>query len=375
MTVRVMHVVGRMDRGGAETMIMNQFRKINRAEIQFDFIVHNQEKNDYSQEINDLGGRIYTVPKFNGFNLISYIKAWNKILSKLNNKSDIIHGHMGSSAAIYLGLAKRKGFYTIAHSHNTNSKIKDIKSLVYRILSFPVRYIAHYFFACGRQAGLDRYGKDIYNSSIFKVVNNAIDTEEFLFDKYMRRDIRRELNIEDKFVIGHVGRFDYQKNHDFIIDIFKDLYSKNNNAVLLLVGDGNLKEKMMKKVSMLGLEKSVIFTGVRSDVNKIMQAMDIFLFPSHYEGLPVTIIEAQASGLKCILSDVITKEVDITGNVDYISLNSTVDEWSNAILKYKDKYKRQNMYKQICDSGYDINNTVSWIENFYIEKLQKHVHK
>lgn len=365
--IRVLHVVGRMNIGGTETMIMNILREINHENIQFDFMVHDNQVHDYEEEIKKQGCKIYRVPRFNGFNIISYIKSWNDFF-RANSQYKIVHGHIGSSAALYLWIANKYGCYTIAHSHSTKSKIRNIKDLSYRCFSFPVRYIAKYFMACGTKAGIDRYGEKVFNSSKFKVLNNAIDTNKFIYNEEIRESKRKELNINDKFVIGHVGRFVYEKNHKFLIEVFKEIYSKNKNTVLLLVGDGELKLQIKKDVEKYGLQDCVIFTGVRSDVNEIMQAMDVFLFPSHFEGLPLTVIEAQASGIKCILSDVITKEVDVTKNVEYISLNKTAEEWCNEVIKYEYGYERNNMYKKICNNGYDIKQTTKWLEKFYISR-------
>lgn len=362
--IRVLQVVGRMDIGGTETMLMNLYRNIDREKIQFDFIVHNEDKNFYNDEIEKLGGRIYRVPRFKVINIMQYIRAWDKFFST-HNEYKIIHGHIGSSAAIYLKLANKYGYYTIAHSHSTKSKIKNFKDLAYRIFSFPVRNIAKQFFACGKQAGLDRYGEKVANSQNFKVLNNAIDSKKFIFNENTNRVKRKELNIENKFVVGHVGRFTYPKNHKFIIEVFKKIYEKDNNSVLLLVGDGELRSEIEKEVSNLGLDDVVIFVGMQSNIQDFMNVMDVLLFPSHFEGLPLTIIEAQANGLKCILSNCITTEVNITGNVKYVSLSKNADEWCDKVLEYKIGYERQNMYTKICKSGYDVKESAKWLEKFY----------
>ena len=168
----------------------------------------------------------------------------------------------------------------------------------------------------------------------FKVLNNAVNVEEFLFNKEMRQKIRRELNVHDELVIGHIGRFNKQKNHEFLIDIFKSVVEKRPDAVLVMAGEGNLKPQIEKKVADLGLSSNVRFLGVRSDIANLMQGMDLFLFPSLFEGLPVVLVEAQAAGLKCLISDSITKETDITGRIEFASLRESPEEWANIILVF-----------------------------------------
>lgn len=362
--IRILHVVGEMNRGGTESMLMTLFRNINREEIQFDFMVHTQEKCAYDDEIQALGGKIYRMPKFNGFNILEYTKAWKNFFYE-NTEHRIIHGHIGSSATIYLLIANQFGRYSIAHSHATNSKLNNLNEILYRMASFPTRYIAKYFLACSRQAGRDRYGKFISEGSRFSVLNNAIDSKEFIFDEELRNLVRREFNIQKKFVIGHVGRFTFAKNHGFLIDIFKEIVEIDDNARLMLVGDGELKEEIQQKIIRLGLKEKVIFTGVREDVSKILQAMDIFVFPSHFEGLGIATVEAQASGLMTICADTIPREAKITEYLTYISLKEDAKVWAELILSFKKDYIRKDMYKVICDAGYDIKHTSDMLEQLY----------
>lgn len=370
MAIRVLHVVDAMNRGGAETMLMNLFREIDKSKVQFDFLVHTEKKGAYEEEIEALGGKVYRISKFKGINFISYIKQLKNILKETEG-NNIIHGHIGSSAAIYLSMAKRHGYFTIAHSHNTAPKNIHLKNILFQIMSYPTRYIADYFFACGIDAGKDRFGSKIIKSKKFQVLNNAIESGKFIFDENIRRKKRKEIGVSNKFIIGHIGRFEEQKNHEFIIDIFNEIYKENNEAVLLLVGKGSLYKKIYEKVVQLQLENVVIFTGLREDISELLQAMDVFVFPSYFEGLPVTVIEAQASGLKCVLSDTITKEVDITQNIEYISLNKKPKEWAKAILEYRNNYNRENMSNIINEKGYDIKTTSKWLEEFYL-KNNKH---
>ena len=361
--IRVLQVFAEMNRGGAETMIMNLYRHIDRAKIQFDFIVHTQEKCAFDDEIEQLGGRIYKVPKYVGTNHFAYKNAWkNFFMSHSDYK--IIHGHVRSTASVYLKIARKYNLTAIAHSHSISSG-SGIKAVIKNLLQYPIRHISDYFIACSESAGRWLFGDKIVASNKFKILNNAIEIEHFTFNNQVRDTIRKEFSIEDKYVIGHVGRFHPTKNHEFLIDIFKSVQSKVNNSVLLLIGDGALKESIRMKVRKEKLENSVIFAGVRSDVPDIFQGMDIFVMPSLFEGLPVTLIEAQASGINCVISDAITREVKITDRVDFVSLQKSAEEWAEIILKYIGKNERTNTSNQIIKAGYDIKSNAKWLEGYY----------
>lgn len=361
--IRVLQVLNSMGCGGAENMIMNLYRKIDKTKVQFDFLVHTEKKCFFDDEILQLGGNIYKVPYFNGMNLIEYERALDSFFSK-HPEIKIVHGHLGSCANIYLRIAKKYGIYTIAHSHNTNPKKITLKNMAYRLFNLQTRKVADFFFGCSEAAGRDRFGEKIFKSEKFLTLNNAIETDAYKFDEKERDRIRAELGIKDKFVVGHVGRFSEQKNHNYLLDIFKCISDKKEDAVLMLVGGGSLEPKIRKKVEMLGLKDKVIFTGVRSDVNLLLQAMDCFVFPSFFEGLPVTIVEAQAAGLSCFISDTITKEVCISDLVKMLSINADPEIWSRAVLECIPE--RSSIKDEIIKAGYDINATTAWLTEFYI---------
>lgn len=366
-TIRVLQVIGKMDRGGAETMIMNLYRNIDRNKIQFDFIVHTNDKGNFDDEITSLGGRIYRVPRFKGYNLLSYIKSWRELLRNFNSKYRIIHGHIGSTAYIYLSIANKLGMITIAHSHSAGYS-QNIRGLIYKILSFPTRYVADYLISCSKKASISRYGKKVINNGKHFILNNAIDTEKYIYNPSVRKKIRKNLNIDKEFVIGHVGRFTEEKNHKFIIEIFKKVHDVNTNAVLLLIGEGKLRKHIENKVYELELKNSVIFLGVRSDVPDLMQAMDVFLFPSLYEGLGIVSVEAQASGLHTIVSEAVPEEAYLTDLIEKEYLSSSPSKWANRILNYANGYERKNTYKEIYDAGYDVEQNTQWLEEFYLAK-------
>lgn len=367
--IRVLQVFAQMNRGGAEAMIMNLYRTMDRSKVQFDFVVHTNENCSYDEEIRSLGGYIYRMEAYNGKNHFKYKKKWS-IFLKNNSQYKIIHGHVRSTASIYLNIAKKFGLITISHSHNSSSG-KGLSALAKNILQLPIRNIADYLFACSRPAGEWLFGKKACEKENFYLVKNALDLEQFVFNENIRLKKRREFNIEDKYVIGHVGRLHPQKNHDFLIDIFKEVHTNNKNTVLLLVGDGNLKSVIEKKIRKNGLTNNVIFSGIRSDISELMQAMDIFVFPSLFEGLGIVTIEAQATGLPTIVSETIPSEAYLTDLIIKEKLSSSSKEWAKTILKYTEGYLRENKIETIKSKGYDINETAYWLQNFYLKSVNK----
>lgn len=365
--IRILHVFASLDRGGAETMLMNIYRNIDRTKVQFDFVVNdNNEEYAYEKEIMDLGGRIYRIPRYTLDNHLKYKKAWYKLLMN-NTEWKIVHAHHTSTASIYLRIAKYFNLITIAHSHTAGGEF-SFKSRIKMIMRYPIRYIADYLFACSVTAAKWMFGKD---DTEVKIINNAIDSSLYVYSFVNRQMKRREFHIEDKFVVGHIGNFTNVKNYPFIIEVFDSILKKNSNSVLMLVGNMNNNPQIMKRVKELNFESKVIFTGVRSDVPELLSAMDVFLFPSLYEGLPLTLIEAQASGLKCIVSDTITDEVQITDLVEFISLDKSPDNWADSILNYKESYERRDTSEKIRQAGYDIKEKAKEMEDFYLNQYIK----
>lgn len=366
---RILHVFGKLDCGGAETMIMNLYRNIDRSLIQFDFIVHSQQEGYYENEIKELGGKIFRVPRYNGLNLYQYYRQWTKFFAE-NPEYRVIHSHVRSTAAIFLYIARRKGIITISHSHSTSSG-KGLKAVVKSIQQYPLRFICDYYFACSKEAGRWLYGEKVLQSENFLILNNAIDAKKFTYSVNTRDKIRKEFNLKDEFVIGHIGRFEYEKNHRFLIDIFKEIVSIEPNSKLLLVGDGILRNEIENQIKLYGIENKVILVGIRSDISQILQGMDVFVFPSHFEGLGIVAIEAQAAGLKTICANTIPKEAYITENFLYIDLRESHKKWAQKILKYNDRYERYNMYNEIYKAGYDIHQNVEYIQEFYLKQCLK----
>ncbi len=359
--VRILHVIGIMNRGGAETMIMNLYRNIDRTKIQFDFVENEGEEAAFDEEIRSLGGRIYRCPRYRGKNHFVYTKWWQNFFENHKGEYPIVHGHIGSTAAIYLSVAKKYGAYTIAHSHSAG-----IGSGLYRLFAYPTRYVADHFFACSRDAGVSRYGRKVgTNTNRCQVLNNAIDTAKFTINPEIRQQVRKALQIrEDTLVIGHVGRFVDAKNHLFLLDVFEQIYQQNANTVLLLVGDGELRPGIESAIAHKHLENAVIMAGVQPNVWDYYQAMDVFVFPSIYEGLPVSMVEAQASGLPCCVSTNVPKESAITDLVEFIPLENGAEYWADRVL-CRANDPRRDMRSEIENAGFDVSATSKWLEDFY----------
>lgn len=364
--IRILHVIGIMNRGGAETMIMNLYRNIDRTKVQFDFVENSFEPAAFDEEIRELGGRIYRCMHYNGKNHFAYVRWWKQFFREHAGEFAAVHGHLGSTAAIYLSEAKKAGIYTIAHSHNTNRL--TLSGVLYQTYAYPTRYIADFFFGCSVDAGISRYGKKVCsNPDKFTVLNNAIETEKFAFNPDVRTRMRGQLGLEGKTVIGHVGRFEQQKNHVFLIQIFEQIHKQNPNAVLLLVGDGTLRSETEEQVRLAGLEEHVIFAGVQERVCDYYQAMDIFVLPSWYEGLGIVAVEAQTSGLPCVISDKVSQECIVTENlVTVCNLQDSAGKWSAHILS-RCNTVRSNRSQEVKKNGYDIFATAKWLEDFYVK--------
>ena len=358
--IRILQIVPNMQSGGLETLIMNIYRNINREHIQFDFLVHYKEKKFFDDEIESLGGKIYRFSLRDDNNILKYIYQLNKFY-KAHKEYKVIHCHMSSIGFINFFIAKFNGIkFRIAHSHN-NSTDKTLKGKIKNLLIRPYKFISTLNFACSNSAG-----KFLFGNKKFEVVPNAIDIELFKYNIEKRNKVRNALKIgSDTFVVGHVGRFNVQKNHKFIIEIFREIKNNNDNSILILVGSGELENNIKELVKKYKLEDSVIFMGNRADVYELYQCFDCFLFPSLFEGLGITLIEAQISGLKCYTSkDVVAKEAKITDNIEYIDLSLTANEWATKILA-NSSYERIEHSKAAIDNGFDIKMLGKKMENLY----------
>lgn len=365
MGIRVLHVVTYMGRGGLETMIMNYYRHIDRNKVQFDFLVHRDFEADYDAEIRQLGGKIYHLPALNPFSK-KYLNRLDEFFADHKNEYLIVHSHLDCMAGIPLKYAKKNGVpVRIAHAHSSN-QTKDKKYMLKLLFKKNIRKNATALFACAQDAGRWMFGCDN-----FCVLNNAIETACYVANRDICLNVRMELGIPEKaFVVGHVGRFAPPKNHEFIVKIFADVLKTKPDSFLLLVGEGNLKWEIEALTVKLGIHDKVIFTGLRSDVNRMLQAMDVFLFPSLYEGLPVSIIEAQAAGLPCLISDKVPVECKKTDLVKQIALEESLDVWKTAVIDAGKIIKRDTS-KEIASEGFDIRRNAKWLECYYLKKFEQ----
>lgn len=352
-----------MNYGGAETMVMNYYRNINRDLIQFDFMVHREKRGAYDDEIESLGGKIYRMIPIYPQNFMKYKKMISDFFDE-HTEYQIIHSHMSELGYFVFQEAKKRGIpVRICHAHNAPNGW-DLKMFVRTYFKhMSKKYITH-MFICGKEAGDWLFGKK--NENKFIMMNNAIDAESFRYKEEDRLAIRRKFKVDDKIVIGHVGRFNLQKNHMFLIDVFGEIHKLNDDSVLFLIGEGEEKSKIEKLVKEKNLENSVQFLGLRNDIPDLMQGFDAFVFPSLFEGLPVTMIEAQAAGLPCFISSQIPQECIITQNVDSISLQKSVQEWAKLILYKIELYQRKDAYEEIVAQGFDIKTNAKWLEEFYL---------
>ncbi len=339
-------------------MLMNYYRQIDKNRVQFDFLVHRFYRADYDDEIEQLGGIIYRLPVLNPLD-----SKYNHALSAFFDEHpeyQIIHVHQDCMSSVILKEAARHHVKVrIAHSH---SKSQD-KNWKYPIKLHYKKLIPQYatdLFACNDEAG-----KWMFNGADFRIINNAVNAEKYRFNPAVREGVRRELGIEENdLVIGHVGRIDEVKNHRFLLEVFKEVL-KQRDATLLLVGRGDLTEEIKHSAESAGLKDCVIFTGLRNDVDKLLQAMDVFVFPSLYEGLPMSLVEAQAAGLPCVISDQVSPECLITKNAVMMSLNQSSAEWAEQVMRFAD-LPREDTYETIVESGFDIAKNAEELQEFYL---------
>lgn len=359
--IRILHVVTQMARGGLETMLMNYYRNIDRRIVQFDFLEHRDFVTDYDSEILQLGGKIYRVPRLNPVDP-HYLRALD-LFFREHRDYRIVHVHLDCMSGIPLKYAEKYGVEVrIAHAHST-SEIKNFRYPVKLALKRTIPVYATDLFACGEKAG-----KWMFGQKEFSILNNAIDAEKFSFNETVRHEARAEFGIDSgTLVVGHVGNFGYPKNHSFLIDAFSLLIEKREKCKLLLVGKGSLENEIREKCIALGLIDKVIFAGLRNDVNRLLQAMDVFVFPSFYEGVSLVSIEAQAAGLPCVFSENISEECIVTdGLVNQLPLGDA-DIWADEIL-FAEKKNRQNTLTVIRQSGFDVKQNAEHLQNYYLQK-------
>ncbi len=354
---------------GITSMMVNIQTHIDRTKVNFDYLVIHDEKEPMEDRVLALGSRKMVA---------STDKVPSKILRRLarineirkvckDNNIKIMHYNSDNASDVSNIVGARLGGvkYITIHSHNSWYGRSGMGTILASIILKPfMSCLCNTFWGCSESAARFLFPKSIIKSGNYQVIPNGIDLDKFDYDPEARMKIRQKLGIDGKFVIGHAGRFSQQKNHSFLIDVFKEVHSKDRNTVLLLFGEGELEDDIKNKVNSLNLSDSVRFCGTSTDMNLMYDAMDIFVLPSLFEGLPVVGVEAQASGLKCIFSDNITKEADINGNNIFLSLDLPEDKWAEKILESKDT-ERKSGRTALSNAGYDINHTAEVVSEFY----------
>ena len=369
--IRILMLFTIMNRGGAETMVMNYYRNIDRTKVQFDFMVHREERGAYDDEIEAMGGKIYRMMPLHPFTFGKYQKQIAHFFDE-HNEYKIIHGHCSESGYFVYKEANKRGIpVIIAHAHSTKA-LFDLKWFFRTYFKHAMRKYVTQIFTCGEESAIWLAGKELGKKAILQ--RNAIDTQRYIYSPSTTQKIRESLQISnDTLVIGHVGSFWKIKNQTFLIDVFQNFHKQYPQSKLLLVGEGELKNEMIQKVQSLHLENVISFLGSRSDVPDLLKAFDVFVFPSLGEGLSVAMLEAQCAGLPCVVSNTIPKEVEMTDLITYLPLNNQPETWCEQILKVSQKKNNRNQYPAILtEKGYDIRKNAEWLQNFYLEQWQKH---
>ena len=380
--VRVLHVLGNTNLGGAESRIMDLYRHTDRNRVQFDFLVHSGEEGFYEKEIRELGGRIFRVPRFRIYNYFSYRKALKEFFQE-HHEFALVQGHMTSTAAIYLPVAKKAGVKkTAAHARSAGVD-KGLKGIMTRFLRRNLADKADYLFTCSELAGISVYGEKAVREGKTIFIPNAIDCAGFTFDPVKREKMREELGLTDALIIGHVGRFHYAKNHEYLLRVFAELCQMgtgaggstaetgaDQNYHLILLGEGPLMEDTRKLAEDLGVADRVHFLGNHKNIADYYQAMDYFVYPSRYEGMPGTIVEAQASGLPCLMSDTICREVIATELVETMSIEKEPKVWAEELQRRIDALvsKQENREKyaaKMAAAGFDVQAQAERMMRFY----------
>lgn len=358
--IRVLYVHGgTLLYGGTEAYMMNFYRRFDRGQVQVDFVVHGDARGVYDDEIERLGGSVFHVP-VKGQDYRGNTRALREIMEQ--GQYAAVHAHTDANNAHVLQIAKECGVpLRISHSHNTRTQSDSrLRRLYNGLEKRRIPYVATHLFACSEPAGRWLYGRQP-----FVVIPNAIEIERFAFDSVRREEMRRQLGLTDQLVVGHVGRFSFQKNHPFLLEIFAEMANRRPDATLLLIGDGENRERIERLIRLRGLKERVRIVPPTPRVADYMQAMDVFLLPSHFEGFAVVLVEAQTAGLPCFASLDAVPNADLTGLVSYISLSEPPSVWAEQVLRQPDT-KREDAWRPVADAGYDIAAAAERLQRFYL---------
>lgn len=365
---RVAQVLGYMGYGGVEAVVLNYYRSIDRSRVQFDFFLDERSLFPQEAEVLRLGGRVFRLPPYS--KPMNYLIALSSLLKQGNYR--ILHANLSTMNFLPLFAGFIAGVQVrICHNHST-AHVGETKTLLKILLRPLAPLFATHKAACGEYAAQWMYGSRAVTEDKVVIFPNAIDTARFAFQPEIRAQKRKELGIGEETVIGNVGRFVYQKNHSWLLDVFKEYLKKEPNAKLLLVGEGELQQALEEKALQLGIAEHVIFAGAVKDTAPYYQAMDGFCLTSFYEGMPVVAVEAQTSGLSCLFSDNITVEADITGKSRYLSLKETAQKWAQALatLKTVDEEQRMLARRKVAEKNFDIQKAAFFEMNYYRQALK-----
>lgn len=355
---RILQVIGSLGWAGVEAVVMNYYRNIDRSNVQFDFITCSDKQERYDDEIQQMGGRIHRLPSRSRHPL-AYMVALRQVIKE--NRYKIVHIHQNSASMAMDGIvSKMCGVpVVIGHSHNTRCNV-----MWQHYLFKPfVNHVLTHRFACSEAAGKWIFG----NRKDVMVVNNAIDSKKYHFNQELRERKRSELGLQEKFVVGFVGRLHEQKNPFRLLEVFKNLLEVKDNCQLMLIGGGNLESSLKQECIARGISDKVSFLGVRTDVSELMMAMDVFLFPSLFEGLALVVVEAQATGLTCVISENVPAP-NLTGRVKVMQLADENKKWTNALLSHDD-FQRVKATDMIIKGNYDIVHEARKLHDFYIQNI------
>ena len=374
--IQVVQFCEKWGSGGLEAFVMNVYRNIDCNKIKFNILLSQNKGDSYDKEIERLGGnkKALLSNKIKS-PMIRVVKNYVQFYKDIkDNKYKIIHFNAcNASVMICVFIAKIAGIpVRIVHSHNTDigDKNRTMKILYHNICKSIFGRTATHYYACSYNAAKWLFTPKILKNKV-KIIKNGINASKFTFNENNRKEIRKNLGIENKFVLGHIGRFGIQKNHKFLIDIFYEVYKKDKDSVLLLIGFGELEEDIKNKVKSLNIESQVFFLGLKDDIPKYLHAMDAFVFPSLFEGLGIVAIEAQAAALKIFASDAVPQEANITEYFNYIPLKESAEEWARKILECKNGYIRKDCSNEIIKSGYDIKEVAKSIEDIYTNEYKR----
>lgn len=359
--MKVLEITSELDGGGVDRLLYNYCSRMN-DDLQFDFIVTSKTEGILEQPLKDLGCNIYHIAQLRE-NFKEHTEQVKKLLEE--NHYDIVHDHSGYKAWCNLKVAKKSGVpVRIAHSHTSYTYESILQKALRKISTLITKIYATELFACGNNASKWMWGKQSNNVYIMK---NAVNSEDFEFSQKTRDSLREKFDLTGKFVIGHVGRLSYEKNHDFLIDVFSEVKKIKQNAVLMLIGRGDMQEAIQQKINELNLNDSVLLMGVRNDVPDLLNIMDVFVFPSKFEGLPVTLVEIQANGLPAVISDNVTKEMALSDDFTFLSLDKTALDWANIIVD-KSRNESANLIK---NTDYDLNVATQKLKSKYFSMCKE----